>query len=164
MAGLLHSRWDVINRYLALTIGSHRIPTWSLGAAREAAFSGAWDGLVAAALSPTQVRPVTDSNINTSCVYEIGGKDTIYVSNVLPYTIAWDAGKRSFLDMSPSWVEQLMSLGFTYMDSSSMRTLSPYFDADAERRITYFEILFEWVEGSDGPDASMLVDPWRPGT
>ncbi|SDE02397.1 hypothetical protein [Glycomyces harbinensis] len=156
MNGPRHSRWEVINRYLATAIGSHRIPTWSLGPAREAAFSGVWDDLVAAALSPV-ARPVTDSNMNTSCVYEVDGEGTLYVSTVLPFVIAWDAERRAFSDTAPPWAEHLTGFGFAYMDSSSTRTLSPYVDAEADRRITYFELLFEWIEGSDGPDPSTLV-------
>lgn len=161
MTGPPTTRWDVINRYLATGIGSHRISGWSLGEAREAAFTGVWNGLVSDALAPAKIRPVTDSNINSSCVYELADGDTIYVSTVLPYVIAWDAEKNGFLDSAPSWAGNLIDTGFSYMDSSVTRTLSPYFDTDAERRITYFELLFEWTEGSDGPDKSSLVDPWR---
>jgi len=161
MAGPHSSRWNVINRYLATTIGSHRAPTWSLGAAREAAFAGVWNDLVKEALASTSPRPTTDSNINSSCVYETTAGDAVYVSTVLPFVTAWSAERNGFLDSAPTWAEPLLDLGFTYLDSSATRTLSPYFDTDAERRITYFEILFEWIEGSDGPDESTLIDPWR---
>lgn len=65
-----------------------------------------------------------------------------------------------FVDSPPSWVGHLMELGFDFLGSEVVRTLSPYVDADAGRRMTYFEILFEWTEGSDGPDEDALVDPW----
>jgi len=39
MAGRRTSEWDVINRFLVLTVGSHR-GNWSLGRARQAAFDG----------------------------------------------------------------------------------------------------------------------------
>lgn len=161
MAGPHSSRWNVVNRYLATAIGSHRVPTWSLGAAREAAFAGVWDELVEEVLAPAGPRPITDSNVNSSCVYETPAGDTVYVSTVLPYVIAWSAEKKAFLDSAPAWAEPLLESGFIYLDSSTTRTLSPYFDTDAERRITYFEVLFEWTEGSDGPEESTLIDPWR---
>lgn len=162
MAGLRNSKWDVINRYLATGIGDHRTPGWTLGRAREAAFAGVWDDLVTESLAPVLIRSITDSNVNSSCVYETADGDSLYVSTVLPYITAWSAEKDGFLDTSPPWADTLISAGFSYLDSSATRTLSPYVDTDAERRITYFEILFEWIEGSDGPDESMLVDPWRP--
>jgi hypothetical protein len=120
-----------------------------------------WDDLVKETLAPVQVRSVTDSNVNVSCVYETEHGDSIYVSNVLPYVIAWSAERNGFFDAAPPWAENLIAAGFSYLDFSATRTLSPYVDTDAERRITYFEILFEWVEGSDGPEESKLVDPWR---
>lgn len=162
MAGLRSSKWDVINRYLATSIGSHRSSDWSLGKAREAAFAGVWNDLATESLAPEHVRSTTDSNINTSCVYELDNGNAIYISNLLPYVTTWDAQEHSFLDTAPAWVENLLSTGFSYLDSSATHTLSPYVDADAERRITYFEILFEWIEGSDGPDEITLVDPWLP--
>lgn len=163
MAERAASGWDVLNRYLAVSVGSHRTPAWSLGPARQAAFDGVWDELVDEVVD-LPVRPVTDSNTHTSCVYEVGDSgDVLAVSNVLPYVAVWEARTGGYRDSPPEWALRLLGLGLGFMGSAATRALSPYRDAEAARRITYFEILFEWVEGSDGPPEDQLVDPWEPG-
>lgn len=162
MAGRAATEWDVINRYLAVSVGNHRTPAWSLGPARQAAFDGVWDGLVDEVVD-LPVRPVTDSNTHTACVYEVGvSGDVLAVSNVLPYVAVWTASTGGYRDSPPGWTARLLGLGLSFMGSAATRTVSPYRDAEAGRRITYFEILFEWVEGSDGPPEEELVDPWLP--
>ncbi|MGC5166343.1 hypothetical protein ACLQ14_05870 [Luteimicrobium sp. DT211] len=109
------------------------------------------------------LRSTTDSNVNTACVYEAGDADrSLYISCVLPVYTAWEGGR--FLDEAPHWGAGLTDAGLTFLGSSATRTLTPYVDDEAERRITYFEMLFEWIEGSDGPDESVLIDPWKHGS
>jgi len=162
MAGELTSEWHVINRLLALTIGSHRGRSWSLGCQREAAFEGIWNDLVRSVVGG-DLKVVADSNQNTACVFEVRSRRaSLFVSTVLPYFIAWSASERQYLDRCPEWAASLLDAGFSYLGSSSTRTLSPYRDEDADRRLTYFEILFEWIEGSDGLPQHELIDPWVP--
>lgn len=157
------SEWDTINRLLAVVIGSHRSPGWSLGRQRDAASAGVWDDLVRRVVD-RPVTPVTDSNMHSSCVFDVGANgDALDVSTVLPVFVVWSGVERRYLDEAPRWADGLVDVGFRFMGSAVTRTLSPYRDADADRRLTYFEILFEWIEGSDGPPAGELVDPWRPG-
>lgn len=161
MAGRQVSEWDVINRFLTWIIGSHR-RRWSLGTQRMAAADGVWNDLVEDLLG-SEVEIVTDSNMNTSCVFEIPSRQAcLYVSTVLPFFVVWSAADRRFLDYCPDWVAILTKYGFLYLGSSSTRTLSPYRDEEADRRITYYEILFEWIEGSDGPAEHELINPWQP--
>lgn len=161
MAGRRTSEWDVLNRYLAVIIGDHRSGTWTLGRQRQAAFDGIWNDLARGLAADLQV--VTDSNQNTSCVFEVPSqRASLYVSTVLPYFIVWSATERRYLDTCPGWASSLTSLGFTYLGSLSTRAVSPYRDEEADRRVTYFELLFEWIEGSDGPPEDDVIDPWVP--
>lgn len=161
MAGRRISEWDVLNRFLTVVIGSHRNRSWSLGRQRQAAFDGIWNDLAGGLADDLKV--VTDSNQNTSCVFDVPSRRaSIYVSTVLPYFTVWSAPERRYLDACPDWATMLASVGFTYLDSVSTRTLSPYRDEEADRRVTYFELLFEWIEGSDGPPEHELIDPWAP--
>jgi len=105
------------------------------------------------------MKVVTDSNTNTSCVFEIGPHgDVLYLSTVLPFFTTWSGSE--CLDQCPSWANLFTVCGFSYLGSVVTRTLSPYKDKEAGRRLTYFELLFEWTEGSDGPTQQRLVDPW----
>lgn len=162
MAGRPTSEWDVLNRFLALVIGSHRGGAWSLGPARQAAFDGIWDEVVAQELTlPSRV--ITDSNMHTSCVYEVGTKgDVLHLSTVLPFVAVWSAPERRYVDRLPPWAECMRGMGFSHLGERAAQTLSPYRDDDADRRITYAELLFEWTEGSDGPPIETLIDPWKP--
>ncbi len=155
-------QWDVLNRYLAVVLGSHRRGAWSMGRQRGAASTGTWDALVAALVGGDLVT-VTDSNMHTSCVYDVRDERAVlHVSTVLPYVIVWSDVERRFLDTCPDWATPLTDAVFSHLGSACTRTWSPYRDDEAERRITYFELLFAWIEGSDGPPADETVDPWRP--
>lgn len=161
MAGRRISEWDVLNRFLTVAIGSHRGTSWSLGRQRQAAFDGIWNDLVGGLADDLTV--VTDSNQNTSCVFDMPNQRAVlYVSTVLPRFIVWSGTERCYLDICPDWATMLGTVGFTYLDSASTRTLSPYRDEEADRRMTYYELLFEWIEGSDGPPEHELIDPWVP--
>src|SRR5689334_6823080 len=61
MAGRPVHEWYVLSHYLMIAIGSHRRGAWSLGIARQAAFDGVWDSLVAQVLD-APFRAVTESN------------------------------------------------------------------------------------------------------
>lgn len=159
VCGRQASEWNVINRFLILTVGSHR-EHWTLGRPRQAAFEGIWNDL-ASELIDRGTRVVTDSNMNTSCVFEVDPHDDVlYLSTVLPFFTVWSGSQ--CLDQCPDWAKRLTSHGFSYLGSRVTETLSPYRDDEAERRLTYFEMLFEWTEGSDGPSSQELIDPWVP--
>ncbi len=161
MVGRRISGWVVINRFLAISVGSHR-HAWSLGPARQAAFDDVWSELVSGLIA-VRTRVVTDSNMNTSCVYEVGTVgEVLFVSRVLPFVTVGGGRASGYMDSCPEWAESLVELGFSYLGSAAARTLSPYRDDESDRRITYFELLFEWIEGSDGPTGHDLVDPWSP--
>lgn len=163
MAGRPISEWDVLNRFLALVIGSHR-GSWALGGARQAAFDGIWDEIVTRTVE-AEVRVMTDSNMHTSCVYEVGADgDSLLLSTVLPFSTVWSRCENRYLDDPPSWAERFQDLGFAHLGERAARTLSPYHDDEADRRLTYAELLFEWTEGSDGPPEHALFDPWNPAT
>lgn len=160
MAGRQVSEWDVLNCFLVLVIGGHRGRGWSLGPARDAAARGIWDSLVMSLIA-TPARVVTDSNMHTSCVYEISREgDCLLISTVLPYFAIWDESQRCFVDQVPSWATCLLDVGFSFLGERASFTLSPYRDEKAGRRLTYSELLFEWTEGSDAPSGMPLTDPW----
>jgi hypothetical protein len=101
--------------------------------------------------------------MHSSCVYEVSaGSALLHVSTVLPFFAIWNATERRYMNRCPSWAEGLEFAGFALMDDRAARTLSPYRDDEADRRLTYAELLFEWTEGSDGLPDDALVDPWKP--
>lgn len=137
MAGQRTSKWDVLNGFLEVIVGPHRDRTWSLGHQRQAACDGIWNDL-ARGLAVGDMKVITDSNQDTSCVFEVPRESaSLYISTVLPLFIVWSATERRYLDTCPDWAMPLTGVGFAYVGSSVTRTLSPYRDEESDRRITY---------------------------
>ncbi|WP_448630637.1 hypothetical protein [Cellulomonas soli] len=161
----------VLNAYLAVAAGSHRVPGWSFGRAREGAMRGVWDELVLDEAGRGRYRAVTDSNINNACVYELASEPaasgpTVYVSTLLPAMTVFDWRHRRALDVGAlalpeqSLVARLGELGIRYVDDVLCRTRSPYRDDVDDHALTYFEVLFEWVDASSPFEDHGTVAPW----
>lgn len=167
--GSLIDEAHVLNVFLEGVVGSHRVPSWTHGSARELADRGAWDHLVG--LSSLEVATITNSNIHTSCAYEVlaSGKPTgvvVYLSTVIPAMTVFNsharrAAVRATLDMGVRQALELFeAAGFRYMEDRLCRTMSPYVDPDFGYPLVYFEMLFEWFQGEEMFSQDERLPPW----
>jgi len=128
-----------------------------------------WDPLLEA--SSLEFATITNSNMHTSCAYEILRSGeligmVVYVSTVIPAMTIFDSRTKAAVaedvldaDLRQA-VEGLKVIGFRYIEDRLCRTLSPYIDPDFGYPLVYFEMLFEWFQGEEmfGPDERL--SPW----
>lgn len=168
--GSLTKEAHVLNAFLESVVGSHRVPTWSHGSARLLADSGVWDSLMRE--SALDFVAITNSNIHTSCAYDIAQAEVhdafrLYLSTVIPVMTVFDPRARRAIPQDAlnahlrQAIDQFGVIGFRYLDDRICRTLSPYIDPEFEYPLVYFEMLFEWFEGEEMFGPAERFSPWR---
>ncbi|GIG20024.1 hypothetical protein Cch01nite_07480 [Cellulomonas chitinilytica] len=169
MAGLSNEAY-VLNTFIESAAGSHRVPGWSFGRAREVAMRNVWDRFVLVGDGIERYARETDSNINNACVYSIrdaAGRVSVFLSTLFPSMTVYDATEGHAISLDAlelpeaKLARRMESLGIRYIGDELCRTESPYVDDEDGHRLTYFEVLFEWVDGSPVFEGAEVLKPWR---